>query len=150
VILGDARLTLADVPDGSFDLLVLDAFTSDAIPMHLLTLQAMNMYKRKLAPDGILTINISNRYLKLNPVVARLAKELGWLSWSQKVEVTAKEDQEGKSTSIWMLLGAPSARLDAVAGKGRWDITKPESKTPLWTDDFSNLLSVVDWEEVMR
>ncbi|HEV8060862.1 MAG TPA: fused MFS/spermidine synthase, partial [Gemmataceae bacterium] len=74
VVLGDARLTLAGAPDGSFDLLVLDAFTSDAIPIHLMTREAMQIYKRKLAPEGILAINISNRYLDLEPVVARLAK----------------------------------------------------------------------------
>ena len=145
VVLGDARLTLADAPDGSFDLLVLDAFTSDAIPMHLMTREAMMIYKRKLAPEGILAINISNRYLNLEPVVARLAKEAGWLAWSQASTVSEEELSEGKFDSKWMLLGARSPRLEAVSRMGHWTPVAAKPNTPLWTDDFSNLLSVVKW-----
>jgi hypothetical protein len=145
IVLGDARLTLADVPDGSFDLLVLDAFTSDAIPMHLMTLEAMKIYQQKLAPDGILAINISNRYLDLEPVVARLAKEIHWVAWSQFMSVSEQEKTEGMSDSQWMLLGPPSSRLAAVSAKGYWTQAKSKAQTPLWTDDFSNLLSVVKW-----
>jgi hypothetical protein len=145
IVLGDARLTLADVPDGSFDLLVLDAFTSDAIPMHLMTLQAMNLYKHKLAPDGVLAINISNGYLDLEPVIARLAREIHWLCWSQFVSVSKEDKNQGMFDSQWMLLGPSSRRLEAVAAKGIWTVATPKKTTPLWTDDFSNLLSVVKW-----
>jgi hypothetical protein len=145
VVLGDARLTLADAPDGGFDLLVLDAFTSDAIPMHLMTLEAMTLYKRKLAPDGILAINISNRYLALEPIVAQLAKKVGWVAWSQYLEVSEEEKEQGMSDSNWMLLGAPTPRAEAVSRKGHWTPASPERNTPVWTDDFSNLLSVMKW-----
>lgn len=145
VVLGDARLTLADAPDGSFDLLVLDAFTSDAIPVHLMTREAMLLYKRKLAPDGVLAINISNRYLDLEPVIARLAKDVHWLAWSQFLEISEEEKAEGMSDSEWMLLGAPTPRVEAVAHQGHWTPATIKPKTPLWTDDFSNLLSVVKW-----
>ncbi len=145
IVLGDARLTLADVPDGSLDLLVLDAFTSDAIPIHLMTLQAFQIYKRKLAPDGMLAINISNRYLDLEPVVARLAKELQWRCWTQFMSLTSEERDQGMSDSQWMLLGAASPRIEATAAKGIWTTATFKPKTPLWTDDFSNLLSVVKW-----
>jgi hypothetical protein len=145
IVLGDARLTLADIPDGSLDLLVLDAFTSDAIPMHLMTLQAFQMYQRKLTPDGTLAINISNRYLDLEPVVARLARELHWLCWAQFMSISQEERDQGMSDSQWMLLGPSSPRLEAVALKGYWTRAQFKPATPLWTDDFSNLLSVVKW-----
>ena len=145
IVLGDARLTLADAPDGEFDLLVLDAFTSDAIPMHLMTREAMMLYKRKLAPDGLLAINISNRYLDLEPVIAKLAREVHWLAWSQFLTVSEEEKEHGMSDSNWMLLGAPSPRAEAVSRKGYWTPAAPKPHTPVWTDDFSNLLSVVKW-----
>jgi hypothetical protein len=145
VVLGDARLTLADAPDGKFDLLVLDAFTSDAIPMHLMTLEAMTLYKRKLAPDGLLAINISNRYLDLEPVVAQLAKKVGWVAWSQYLTVSEEEKERGMTDSNWMLLGAASPRVEAVSRKGYWTPSVAKPNTPLWTDDFSNMLSVVKW-----
>ena len=144
-MLGDARLTLADAPDGYFDLLVLDAFSSDAIPMHLLTLEAMKIYQRKLVPDGMLAINISNGYLDLEPVIARLAKEIHWVAWSQFMTVSDQEKSEGMFDSHWMLLGPPSSRLDVVSAKGYWTRAKSRAQTPLWTDDFSNLLGVVKW-----
>jgi hypothetical protein len=145
VVLGDARLTLAGAPDGKFDLLVLDAFTSDAIPMHLLTLEAMKLYKQKLAPDGLLAINISNRYLDLESVVAKLAKKIGWVAWSQYLTVSDEDKERGMSDSNWMLLGAASPRAEAVSRKGFWTPATATPNTPLWTDDFSNMLSVVKW-----
>jgi hypothetical protein len=145
VVLGDARLTLAEVPDGYFDLLILDAFTSDAIPMHLMTREAMLLYKQKLAPDGLLAINISNRYLDLEPVIAKLAKEVHWLAWSQFLSISEEERADGMSDSEWMLLGAATPRVEAVAHQGHWTPAATKPKTPLWTDDFSNLLSVVKW-----
>ena len=76
VVIGDARLRLAAEPDGSFDLLVLDAFSSDAIPIHLLTAEAFALYERKLAPDGVILLHLSNRYLDLPPVVAAVAQTM--------------------------------------------------------------------------
>jgi hypothetical protein len=145
VVLGDARLTLKEAPDGWFDLLILDAFTSDAIPMHLMTREAMQLYQRKLAPDGILAINISNRYLDLEPVIAKLAKEVHWLAWSQFLSLSEEEKTQGMSDSEWMLLGAASPRVEAVARQGHWTPATTKPTTPVWTDDFSNLLGVVKW-----
>src|SRR5690606_19583126 len=70
IILGDARLTLADVPDGQFDVIIVDAFSSDAIPIHLLTKEAMAIYLQKAAPDGLIALHVSNRHLELSSVVA--------------------------------------------------------------------------------
>ena len=78
ITLGDARLTLAQVPQGKFDILALDAFSSDSIPLHLLTKEAFATYRRALKPDGLLLVHISNRYIDLNPVVAAEAKANGW------------------------------------------------------------------------
>jgi spermidine synthase len=78
VVVGDARLKMLEAPDGAYDMIILDAFTSDAIPVHLLTREAMEMYLQKLAPDGLLVAHISNRYLALEPVLGNLAQTL-WL-----------------------------------------------------------------------
>lgn len=77
ITLGDARLTIADAPDGTYDFIVIDAFSSDAIPIHLMTKEAMEIYKRKLAPKGILVMHISNRHLELASVVAGVANANG-------------------------------------------------------------------------
>src|SRR3546814_20237583 len=78
IVLGDARLELAKQPPGRFDILVIDAFSSDAIPLHLLTREAVGIYARVLKPDGILLIHISNRFFDLEPVLAAEAKASGW------------------------------------------------------------------------
>jgi spermidine synthase len=77
VVIGDARLTLADEPDGAFDFLLIDAFSSDSIPAHLMTREAVLLYRSKLAPDGMLVFHISNRYLELEGVLAAIAADVG-------------------------------------------------------------------------
>ena len=100
--MGDARLTLARPEfDGQFDVLLIDAFSSDAIPVHLLTCEAVEMYFQKLAPHGLLMVHLSNRHLRLAPVVASTAAELG------VVARLCNDDDEadfGKSTSKWAVL----------------------------------------------
>ena len=156
VVLGDARLTLSGDPDGAFDLLVLDAFTSDAIPIHLLTREAFEIYRRKLKPDGILAVHVSNRYLDLEPVVARLGQEVGWSARAERdLDLSPEQTREGKSPSDWMILGeggrltqaaGPPARWDGVdPPSGQWYEVNPRPGTPLWTDDYSYLLGVVRW-----
>ena len=147
VRLGDGRLGLATASDGSYGLLVLDAFSSDAIPTHLLTREALALYRAKLRQDGILAIHVTNRYLDLVPVVEALARDAGLTGLV--VEDTVDDSRqllEGKDSSTWVLLtreaaalgtlpSSPHARPLASAGPG-------EARY-LWTDSFSNLVSVL-------
>ncbi|HEY6739279.1 MAG TPA: fused MFS/spermidine synthase [Actinopolymorphaceae bacterium] len=131
VVLGDARHSLSREPDREFGLIALDAFSSDAIPVHLLTREALTMYRAKLAPGGALAFHISNRYLELEPVLAALAEDLhmSCYAWDD-----GRTDQaEKKFASHWVVLGVRP--LDP-----RWQPCV-ETGTRVWTDDYSNLLA---------
>ena len=143
IILGDARLKLHDAPDQSYNLLVLDAFSSDAIPVHLMTQQALDLYLSKLAPGGMLVFHISNRNLDLTGVVADLAKsrELKALSMLD----LAPSQPDGKDPSHWVVLTRNNADYGSLANDKD---AKPMISTgteDVWTDDFSNILSVFKW-----
>jgi hypothetical protein len=148
IVLGDARLTLAQAPDGRYGLLVIDAFSSDAIPLHLLTREAMRRYKSKLADDGLLAFNISNRYFDLRPVIARLAQAEGLVCWSRDdLELDPVEKEGGKSPSQWLVLARQKDHLGPLTRDGRWGEIRPAAGQPVWTDDFSNLFSVFKWKD---
>ncbi len=143
IVLGDARRTLAREPDGTFDFLVLDAFSSDAIPAHLLTREAFEVYARKLAPHGVLAFHLSNRYLDLPPLVARLGAAHD-PSFQAKIDVDSpseREKEEGKFPSTWVVLFRDLADLGEARKDLRWQTLRPRPG-PMWTDDFSNLLGV--------
>lgn len=143
VVLGDARLTLNPIPDAAYGLIVLDAFSSDAIPVHLLTREAMAMYMRKLRPDGLLAIHISNRYLDLSPVLAANAKDLGLVGYTLTDGATEEEQQAGKRSSNWVVIGKSQVDLDAIVKKDtEWTLLEPTPGFRTWTDDFSNVLDV--------
>jgi spermidine synthase len=135
VILGDARLTLAQ-HEGSHDVLVLDAFSSDAIPMHLLTTEALQTYESRLAPDGILAFHISNRHIHLRPVVARLARDRRLMALVQldpTVDMT-----RGYTASDWVLMARNPAALERFRRDSRWKPLEADAKRA-WSDDFSNI-----------
>lgn len=141
VVLGDARRRLQEAPDGCYDVLVLDAFSSDAIPVHLLTFEAFELYLRKLAPGGILLLHLSNRYLELPPLVARIATAFD-PPLPARVEhdmPTPREADEGKFASTWMAVARQADALAGVAAPPRWHPERSPSPV-LWTDQFSNLL----------
>jgi hypothetical protein len=138
VIPGDARLVLDRESDQQFDVLVLDAFSGDAIPVHLLTSEAMQIYSRHLRKDGILAVHISNTYFDLEPVVRALAAEFG-------LQARVKTCDEGADAgvaldSVWMLLGREAEVLSTVVGP---ENSGSASRTVLWTDDRNNLLNVL-------
>lgn len=141
--LGDARRQLALAPDGTFDLIVLDAFSSDAIPVHLLTQEAFSLYVRKLKPHGVLAFHLSNRYLDLPPLVARLAAnaEPAFSFWLDDDFASEREREQGKYPSLWGVLARDPRDLGPVATDRRWQRT-PAAPGPIWTDTFSNVLSV--------
>ncbi len=148
VVLGDARLTLAEEPDGRFDLLILDAFSSDAIPMHLLTREAVALYIDKLAEDGLLVVHISNRFLDLEPVVARIVEQFGYaaqVAFRKKDEIDPDTDPTG-SPSHWVLITRHRATLDGLSLGEVWQPLETPAEGRVWSDDFSNLLEVIRWK----
>jgi hypothetical protein len=145
IVLGDGRLKLAEAPDSSFDLFVLDAFSSDSVPMHLLTREAIQLYLRKLSPDGLMAFHISNRYLDLRPVVSGNARSLGLPGLSQSYAVSQAEARDGAASSIWILVARNRAALGTLVDDSRWKRLDTRRGQPVWTDEFSNILSVVRW-----
>jgi hypothetical protein len=143
IILGDARLKLREAPEHAYDLLVLDAFSSDAIPVHLLTREAMRLYVSRLRPNGILAFHISNRYLDLHPLIAGLATDAGLVAYARDdLDVTSAELNIGKEKSRWVLLTRNAADLGAIPTTLHWYALRPKPSV-LWTDDHSNLLSLL-------
>ncbi|WP_199247730.1 spermidine synthase [[Phormidium] sp. ETS-05] len=140
VILGDGRLQLAKAAH-SYDLIIMDAFTSDAIPVHLVTREAIQLYLTKLTPQGIIAINISNRYINLEPVLGAIARDLGLATLSQQqLEITPEEKALGKSPSQWVLLSRQSDNFGDL--NPQWHpITNLAAKA--WTDDFSNIWTTI-------
>ncbi len=144
--IGDGRLTLAAVPDGSYGALVLDAFSSDAIPVHLITKEAVELYLRKIRPDGIITFHISNQYLALSPILGRIAGELGLHAYICSDQTSEKLAQEQRYfSSDWVILTSDPANLGPLAGKARWIPFEAKPSDPLWTDSYSDLISVFDF-----
>jgi hypothetical protein len=143
IILGDARLKLREAPQGAYDLLVLDAFSSDAIPVHLLTREAMRLYTSRLRPGGILAFHISNRYLDLHPLIAGLALDAGLVAYARDdLEVSNAELNIGKEKSRWVMLAKQAADLGTIPLTKKWYALRPVPSV-LWTDDHSNLLSLI-------
>jgi hypothetical protein len=152
VVLGDGRLTLARAPDGHYGMLIVDAFSSDAIPLHLLTREALQMYLTKLREDGVMVFHISNRYLWLENVLGDLSGDLGLYCMAlYDRDVTDKErNEEGKAETHYVTVARPPSHLgklaDATSGS-RWQHVKARPGVPVWTDDFSNILGVVIWKQ---
>lgn len=146
IILGDGRLTMGVVPDASFDLIVLDAFTSDAIPVHLLTKEAFERaYLPKLRAGGLIGVHISNRHLALGGVLSRVAQDVGCVAWGVNDSVTPELALQGKKESTWVVIAPEGADLGEIASGGRWVRGQITPGTPLWTDDYSNILGVMSW-----
>lgn len=142
VILGDARLSLSREPDRRFGTIILDAFTSDAIPVHLLTREALALYLDKLAPDGLLLIHISNRYFDLTGPLARAAASLG-VAAVHRDDDDEIEKGDYKSASHWVIFARKPEALAFLQGDPRWQPLPPVPGRP-WTDDFSNVIEALD------
>ena len=139
VVLGDARRSLAAEPDAAFGLLVLDAFSSDAIPAHLLTREALTLYLRKLAPGGVLAFHLSNHFLDLEPVVASGAVSLGLTARACGNRATPVEARGGKASSLWMVVARAAAALAPLDANPRWRRARADAAA--WTDDRSDVWS---------
>lgn len=136
-VVDDGRIAVAGMPTGSLDTLVMDAFSSDAIPVHLLTEEAFEVYERALADDGVLLVHISNRVFDLEPVVAHNAEHLGW-----DVAVGTGELEEGSALpSVWMALSPDPEPVERLLEMARW--RRAGTARQPWTDDFSSVLTVL-------
>jgi hypothetical protein len=169
VVLGDARLRLREAPDHVYDVLIVDAFSSDSVPIHMLTREAVELYLSKLAPDGFLLVHISNRFLNLEPVLGNIARDLNVTACFQSDD---RIDLPGKRTSDWVVMTRDPASGDrlittspaptpvpegvriamsspqradsakAQAGMPRWVLAATDARVGVWTDDYSNLFGV--------
>lgn len=142
VVLGDGRLSLEREPDQQFDILILDAFSSDAIPMHLLTREAFAVYMRHLKPDGILAANMSNRHVDIKPVLKQFAGVLGlkfvWIA-------SYDDDDRGVYGADWGLLTRNEVFLTSPSVVGSEDTSEVSTDLRMWTDDYTNLFAVLKW-----
>jgi hypothetical protein len=140
VILGDARQRLRDAPEGAYQLIVLDAFSSDALPVHLSTREAIRLYRAKLAPGGLLLFNLTNRYLDLAPVIGRQATDAGLIyRVCYDMAVSDDEKRAGKQASIWAVLAVNETDLANLASDSRWQVPALRPGSAVWTDDYSDL-----------
>ncbi len=148
IVLGDARLSLdrerASRPEQKYDLIVVDAFSSDAIPVHLMTRQALQIFRAKLKEGGIVAFHTSNRYLDLNPVVANLASVEGMACLLGSDDMT-RNPAVGKSDSTWVLAAERDTDFGKLLYDSRWLRLAPDWRISVWTDDFSNLREVFRW-----
>ncbi|HEY0012876.1 MAG TPA: hypothetical protein VGB79_08500 [Allosphingosinicella sp.] len=150
IVLGDARLTLAREPAGQLNLLAVDAFSSDAVPMHLLTREALAVYGRAVHRDGIVLFHISNRYLDLEPVIADLARSGGWQTAMLSYEPTPEELERNATVSVWIAMSRnPRAidRLVQLSGEDSmaWTVLEPTPGFDGWSDDFATILPLIRW-----
>jgi hypothetical protein len=143
IVLGDGRLTMAKAPDHSYDLIVLDAFGSDSVPVHLITREAIQMYLTKLRPGGVLLFNISNKYVNLGAVLAGEAANLSLVGYQRvDTEVTTAQSAAGKYPSAWLVMAPAAENLGGIPGQATWRVLQANPNDPVWTDDFSDVLSV--------
>jgi SAM-dependent methyltransferase len=140
IVEADARLSLERQPGQQYDALAVDAFSSDSIPVHLLTREAFELYFRQLKPDGVLALHVSNQYLDLLPVVEAAAARLG----KEAILVNNGDDhQRGIYSASWILIGSPQG----FYGKGEMEkagaILLPAARERPWTDDYSSVLRII-------
>jgi SAM-dependent methyltransferase len=144
VITGDGRLALARFPDSEFDLLVLDAFSSDAIPAHLLSREALALYVSRLKPDGMLLFHVSNRYLKVKDLAAALVTDA---KMPGLFRVDRDDGPPGKSDSIYVAAALSMDALAALRSLPTWEAVSPPPNIRVWTDDYSSLMELLRWTE---
>jgi hypothetical protein len=144
VVLGDARLRLREAPDGAYDLITLDAFSSDAVPAHLMTREALALYVSKLAPGGVVAFHVSNRALELERVVGGISREAGLAS---RIFNDGRQGAElGLDSSTWVAVARTGEDLGQLTSDANWPEFDPDVyKLEVWRDDFSDVLSVFRW-----
>jgi spermidine synthase len=139
VVIGDARVTLRSEPDSRYAMILIDAFTSDAIPTHLLTREAIAAYRQKLAPDGLIALHISNRHLTLGPVVGNLARDAGLVGRISKVTPSSENSLVASPAQLVVLAQEPSS-LGALSTHPSWLPLPTDTSQRVWTDDHVDIV----------
>jgi hypothetical protein len=140
-VIGDARLTFAREPDGVYDLIIVDAYSSDAIPIHLATQEAMKIYKDKLSPQGVVLMHVSNRHLELASVVVGIADANGMKSWVYN-EDSGRDGEYIFATNV-VVSARDEADIGTLASSDKWEETEAKPDQRVWTDDYCNVLGAV-------
>lgn len=143
IVIGDARLAIRDAPDAHFDLLVLDAFSSDVIPMHLLTREALALYQAKLAPRGVLAFHVSSRYLDLFAVLGALARDAGLVGVTFQDMPSPDEEQAGKAASQWAMVARRAEDLEELTADPDAAPLRARPGVDAWTDDVSDIVGIM-------
>jgi len=154
IVLGDARLSLARQPANSIDILAVDAFSSDAVPMHLITREALRVYGRAVQQNGIVLFHISNRYLDLQPVVADLAQREGWAAEILQYVPDEQEEAMNATISVWIALSRNPATLDrlkALSGDDsvNWEPVRLRPGFAGWSDDHASILPIINFRSML-
>jgi hypothetical protein len=142
IVLGDARLTLAASPE-RYDLIVLDAFSSDAIPIHLLTREALAGYLAHLTPGGALVLHISNRHMELARVVAAVSAAEGLVTFLKEDRQPGSEPNDFKMNALVAALARNRSDLGGLPSQPGWHELQPDQQVSAWTDDYSNVFAAI-------
>jgi hypothetical protein len=154
IVLGDARLSLARQPANSIDILAVDAFSSDSVPMHLLTHEALAVYGQAVQQNGIVLFHISNRYLDLEPVIAELAQASGWAATKLTYIPTDQEEDDNATISVWIALSRnPESlqRMMQLSGNDStaWRGIDLRPGFTGWTDDYASILPIINFRSLL-
>ncbi|MCW2921293.1 MAG: hypothetical protein JWL76_1167 [Thermoleophilia bacterium] len=144
IVEGDARKEL-ETEERQYDLLAMDAFSSDAIPVHLMTVEAMQLDLERLAPDGVLAMHVSSRHLDLLPVISANAARLGLVARTRVDRPSERRAARGATASRWVVLVEDADRLGAIADDPHWKPLPDPDDERAWTDDFSNVAQTIKW-----
>lgn len=146
LVFGDGRLRLAESPPGAFHLIILDAFSSDAIPVHLLSREALGTYLDKLRPDGVIAFHISNRYVNLVPVLGNLARDAGLKCLIRNDrKVPPEEKRAGRWPAVYVVMAGSDKPIAELIDNPNWQSLEGEAGTAVWTDQYCNMWSVFRW-----
>ena len=154
IVLGDARLSLQRQPANSIDILAVDAFSSDAVPMHLITREALGVYGRAVQRDGIVLFHISNRYLDLKPVVADIAAREGWTAAVMEYVPSQEEEVLNATLSVWIALSRNPATIDRLVQLSgddsmNWTMLERRPGFAGWSDDHASILPILNYESLL-
>jgi SAM-dependent methyltransferase len=154
IVLGDARIRLRGEPSDSIDILAIDAFSSDSVPMHLLTREALAVYGRAVQRDGIVLFHVSNRYLDLKPVIADIALAGGWTSAMLEYVPTEAEEATNATISVWVALSRNPATIDRLVQLSggdsiNWTVLETQPGFSGWTDDHASILPIISYRSLL-
>jgi hypothetical protein len=142
IVIGDGRLSIEQVPDGEFDVLMLDAFNSDSIPAHLVSREAVQMYLKKLKPDGLILFHVSNRYMNVEALASAVILDSGLQGLARYDD---DDEPRGKAASDYVVAARHPEDFGSLQDDMNWSAVENPAGIKPWTDDYSNMLSIVRW-----